>query len=738
MKNLNFHLALVSFLFFAQIDGIFAQNAENFPPPELAPVIQAVKAKGKITLDGKLNEEDWKTAPVFDDFFRQEPRQGGEVEFPTEVRVLYDEVNLYFGAYCRDSLGKKGIRVQDLRRDFVFGENDIFMVQLDPQQLKRFAVSFQSTPLGNQRDLQVFDDSFRDNDWDALWRVRTTVLDSGYLVEMAIPFKSIRYTESEDPSWGITVARLARRKYEYSVYPAIPQAFTPYRMTYAAELQGLELPPPSVNIRVQPYGLAQVNRLVDDQGVSSQTTDWKAGGEVKWAVSPSSVLDLTFNTDFAQADVDRAVNNLTRFNVFFPERRQFFLENSGVYAGADNQDIRPFFSRTIGLSNSQFNADPVPIDAGVRFTDRNQERTLAGLYVHQRATPFQSAVNFGVARYLKNYAEQNNIGVMLTQRIDEAEPENGRLQQNNTTLTIDGLIRPKDELTISYLVSGSRQNSSDSLGLAASFFAGYTANSFYAGWLSRYVDQKYLPGMGFVFAQNILYHNPGGYYIWRPAKGWLSKWVRRADPGFFLNWYQSATTLATQEVSVDIFPIYIFTKTNGLITYTITPSWQNFDFSFPILGQTIRQGEYQFVRHELVYKTDQSKKLSLSTQFSTGSYYDGQLNSVTLGGRVATSPHFAFDFNVERNKFEDFGENRADFTADLFTVGVRLAANPRIQLSGFYQYNSFTQSARINLRGSWEFAPLSFLFLVFNESSFIESPVNNQSLISKITYLKQF
>ena len=718
--------------------NLLAQNAENFPPPEVAPVMQASKAKGKITLDGKLDEEDWKQASVSGDFFMLEPRQGGQVEFPTQVRILFDENNLYIGAFCADSLGKKGIRVQDLRRDFRFGENDIFLVQLDPQQLKRFAVSFQSTPLGNQRDAQIFDDSLIDNDWDALWRVRTSVADSGYFVEMAIPFKSLRYTESDDPTWGITLARLARRKYEFSVTPAIPQAFTPYRMTYAADLKGLELPPPSVNIRIQPYGLAQVNRQVDDQGVSTQTTEWKAGGEVKWAVSPSSVLDLTFNTDFAQADVDRAVNNLTRFNVFFPERRQFFLENSGVYAGADNEDIRPFFSRTIGLSNSQFNADPVPIDAGVRFTDRNQERSLAGLYVHQRATPFQSAVNFGVARYLKNYGKQNNIGVMLTQRIDEADPENGRLQQSNTTVTVDGFIRPKDELTISYLVSGSRQNNSDSMGVAASFFAGYTPNNFYAGWLTRYVDQKYHPGMGFVFAQNVIYHNPGGYYIWRPAKGWLSKWVRRADPGFFVNWYQTASTLATQEFSVDIFPLYIITKTNGLITYTVTPTWQNFDFSFDILGQTISAGQYEFVRHRFVYRTDQSKKLSLNSEFTTGSYYDGSLNSLTLGGRVAPSPYFALDLSIEHNSFENFGENRTDFTADLWTAGIRLAANPRLQLSGFYQYNSLTKSARINVRGSWEFAPLSFLFLVFNESSFQESPVNNQSLISKITYLKQF
>lgn len=339
-----------------QAFALYGQTAQNFPPPEKNIEIVASRAHSKIHIDGKLNEPDWENGSSISDFFAMEPRQGAPILNPTTVKILYDDQNLYFGAFCKDSLGRKGIRVQDLRRDFVFGENDAFFIQLDPQNLKRFNVSFQTTPYGNQRDLQVFDDSFKDNDWDALWKVRTTILDSGYVVEMAIPFKSIRYSNSEKDSvsWGITLARMARRVYEQTVFPAIPQAFSPYRMTYAAQLKGLQLPPAAVNVRIQPYGLAQTNQSTNAQGETSNRTEWKTGGELKWAITPSSVLDLTFNTDFAQADVDRAVNNLTRFNVFFPERRQFFLENSGIYSGADSPGIKPFFSRTLGLSNIQF------------------------------------------------------------------------------------------------------------------------------------------------------------------------------------------------------------------------------------------------------------------------------------------------------------------------------------------------------------------------------------------------
>ncbi|TAF91125.1 MAG: hypothetical protein EAZ47_10335 [Bacteroidetes bacterium] len=324
----------------------------NFPPPAIPVSVYATAATEPVTVDGKLNETDWQKAPIVSQFFRTEPRQGGSYKFATQVRILFDKKNIYFGVFCKDSTGRKGIRVQDLRRDFLFGQNDIFFVQLDPQNLQRFCVSFQTTPYGNQRDLQVFDDDIRDNDWDALWKVRTQITDSGYYAEFAIPFVSLRYNkpkETDSVSWGITFSRLARRSYEQTVFPAIPQAFSPYRMAYAAQLKGLKLPPPSINLRVQPYSLFQYDKTTNAANETSAKSNIKFGGELKWAINPHSVLDATFNTDFAQADVDRAVNNLTRFNVFFPERRQFFLENSGVYAG--NVDgIRPFFSRTIGLA----------------------------------------------------------------------------------------------------------------------------------------------------------------------------------------------------------------------------------------------------------------------------------------------------------------------------------------------------------------------------------------------------
>ncbi len=721
--------------------SLFGQDVddENFPPPDNPPIVKATKANSLLKIDGRLDEPAWAGAEAITDFFRMEPRQGGEYMHNTEVKLLYDEKNLYVGAFCKDSLGRQGVRVQDLRRDFQWGENDIFFVQLDPQNLKQYCVSFQTTPYGNQRDLQNFNDNNTDNDWNALWSVRTQRTDSGYFAEFAIPFKSIRYEEIKpgaSPTWGVTFSRLARRDYEQTVFPAIPQSFSPYRMTYAAQLEGLELPPPSANVRIEPYLLYQYDNI-EDGSTTITEGDVKLGGDVKWAINPSSVLDMTFNTDFAQADVDRAVNNLERFNIFFPERRQFFLENSGIWAGANNRAVVPFFSRTIGLQGN-FNAEPAPIDAGGRYTMRNENRSIAGLYIHQAETDNSPAANFMVGRYLQNYGKENNVGIMFTHRLDEQSSELGREQNNNTTLTVDGLIRPKDTWTISYMVTSSRDNSNDTLGLAGRVSIQNTSNQFYLGYITDFVSERYNPDMGFVFQKNVMRHSPGGYYIWRPKK---IPWIRRADPGVFFNLNHDFQEFGQfQQANIYIFPVYTWFKDNSFLEISLRPTWQNINFDFTPLDIQVEQGDYFYTRYLIRYNTDQSKKWSAGIDYDFGDFYNGTRNTINFSGRLAPVPHAALTIDYEYNNIRELGEQREDLETHLTTVGTRFALNPRVQISAFYQYNTFDEQGRWNVRASWEYRPLSFVYLVFNDTQIdeLDSPFQEQQFIGKITYLKQF
>jgi hypothetical protein len=717
----------------------FSQDNQNFPPPDNPPSIVAQKVRGAIKVDGMLNEKDWGEAETVTDFFRMEPRQGGSYLYDTQVKLLYDQKNLYIGAFCEDSLGRKGVRVQDLRRDFNWGENDIFLVQLDAQNLRQYCVSFQTTPYGNQRDLQSFNDNNIDNDWNALWSVRTHRTDSGYYVEFGIPFKSIRYEQTEtdeQPTWGITISRLARRDYEQTVFPAIPQSFSPYRMTYAAILEGLELPEPSANIRIEPYLLYQYDNIEEGDNTTTDG-DIKVGGEIKWAINPRSVLDLTFNTDFAQADVDRAINNLERFNIFFPERRQFFLENSGIWAGANNRTVVPFFSRTIGLQGT-FDATPARINAGTRYTVRDEDRSIAGMYIHQAETNNSPAASFIVGRYLQNYGNENNVGVMITHRLDERSVDLGSETSNNTTITIDGFLRPKDEWSISYMVSGSRDNSKDTLGLAGRFFAGNSTNKYYLGWLTNFVSADYNPDMGFVFQKNVIWHNPGGYFIWRPKK---IPWIRRFDPGMFFNYYHDFNEPGRfQQANIYLFPVYLILTDGSFLEYAIFPSWQNINFDFAPLGISIPQDDYFYTRHRIRFNTDRSAKVSLSGSLDWGTFYNGRRSTVTGGLRIAPIPHASLSVDYEYNDLNQLGAELEDLETHLITAGTRFALNPRVQLSAFYQYNTFDEQGRWNIRASWEYLPLSFIYLVYNDTQInsLENPFQEQQLIGKVTFLKQF
>jgi hypothetical protein len=724
----------------------------NFPPPATQPHITAREVKaGTVALDGVLSEQEWLAAQEVSDFFQQEPVQAAQNRHATSVRVMFDEQYLYFGVVCRDSAGRGGVRVQDLRRDFIYGENDFFAIQLDPQNLKRYCVSFQATPYGSQRDLQVFDDNFRDNDWDALWRVRTNITDSGWTAEFAIPFATLRYDNAEahdSISWGVSFFRLARRDFEQTTFPPVPQSYTPYRMVYAAQLRGLKLPKPSVNLRVQPYALYEFTstKASRNEAPTVQSIP-KFGGDAKWAVKPDATLDFTFNTDFAQADVDRAVNNLTRFNLFFPERRQFFLENSGVFPEVNNSFVRPFFTRTIGLENTQFAANPVGIDAGVRYVERNSNRALAGMFVRQSGTERQAAANFGVVRYLQNFGAQNSVGAMLTHRYDDASDRLNTGGRHNTTFTADALWRPVDELTVTAMVSGSLDNplarhqgtntpnASSSAGLAGSVYAGYNLNTMYLGTAHSFASERYLPGMGFVAQSNTMFHNPGGYAIIRPTE---RTWWRRWDPGVFLELYHNLNDGTFQQASLDIFPLYFFFQDNAFARYSIVPTWQNINFDFAPVGVEIEQGRYFYVRHILQYSSDASAQFSFVARGELGNYYNGALTTLYGSVRYAPLPNIAFTAEYERNQFFDVGKNRENLTTDLVTGAVRLALNPQLQVSVFYQYNSFDRRSRWNARGSWEFLPLSFLYLVFNDSMIQPSDQQTQAFIGKVVYTHQF
>ena len=244
--------------------------------------------------------------------------------------------------------------------------------------------------------------------------------------------------------------------------------------------------------------------------------------------------------------------------------------------------------------------------------------------------------------------------------------------------------------------------------------------------------------MGFVFQKDVVTHSPGGYAILRPKS---LPFIRRWDPGIFFNYFHDLEDFGNfQQSNIYIFPIYTWFKDNSFLEASFTPTWQNINFDFAPLGLDIAEGRYSYTRYTLRYNSDRSKKFSGSIRYDFGDFYNGIRNSVTAGLRYAPVPQMAMNVNYENNNINDLGLLSEDLETDLYTASLRLALNPRVQLSTFYQYNSFDEQGRWNIRFSWEYMPLSFIYIVFNDTQTdIFDPIQRSTqTISKITFLKQF
>lgn len=705
----------------------------NFLPSTNPLTMYASKTSSNIKLDGKLNEADWQAAKPYTNFIQVDPNQGTTAKYQTVIKILFDNKYLYIGAFCKDTAGKKGVRVQDFRRDFGYFDNDLLGVALDPFNGKRNATGFQTNPYGALRDLQVFDDNIFDREWDALWSARSNITDSGWTCEFAIPWKTLRYPKATKDSvvWGINFNRIARRENENSTFSPYPRSFDGYRMTYAGLLKGIEPPPPSTNIQINPYWVNEYNSKKETGKNAINKYNTKLGGEIKYSPNVHSTIDFTFNTDFAQADADRQVNNLTRFSVFFPERRQFFLENAGLFDAGNEFTFKPFFSRTIGLDNA---GNPIPIDAGLRYTDKNNKYSLGVLYIHQRKTENTQAANMSVLRYLKNYGTQNNIGLLVTNRIDES---NDALKTNiNTTATVTGFNRFSNKLRFNYTVTGSKTSGKyKDDGLATFTRLVYESNGFALFWNTGYVSKSFNPQMGFVSRNNFIKNYVDAYLIKRKLK-WFPKFLRSWEPGVEVDVYQNPNNLKLQEAYIAPYPgFFIFNNGTKIIVRAIF-NWQNLPVNFNPIGIEIAAGNYQYNQLRAEYYSDQSSKFSYTVDVTTGGYFNGKITSLTGAVRYAPSPHLAFNIDYEANYLRNVGIAKEDLNTQLVTPNIRMALNPRLQMNVFYQYNTATERSRWNARFSWEYKPLSFIYLVWNENK--TAGFREDQTIGKISYLKQF
>jgi hypothetical protein len=699
------------------------------------PTLAAIRATGSIRIDGRLDEPDWPRAPIANGFRKIEPVHGAPASAETEVRILFDNRHLYVGIVAHDPEGAAGIQATSMARDFDFYSNDLVGIALDPFRDQRNAIGFQVNPYGAQRDVLAFDDVLFDRDWNGAWSVRTTISDSGWIAEIAIPWSTLRYPREGAGEWGLQFVRLIRRLNEESGWTPWPRGASNNRMEYAGALVGLEPPPPSRNLRLQPYATTRAleSRL---PGATERDFDPDGGGDLKWAVTPNTVLDLTVNTDFGEAEVDRQVVNLGRFPTLFPERRQFFLESASLFetGRVTGLPLRPFYSRRIGLEDGR----PVPIDVGARLVHRTVDRSAGLLIMRQRATATAGPAGFGVVRLSQNVGAGNRLGTAVIHREDGAHEATAA--QGNTVGVVDGLLRLGASGRLQGMWSASTTTGNGGEGTAGYLWLSSNSSRGYFGWIQEYASPGYVAASGFLPRRNYVWSSPAATLDLRP--GWRPASVRRFNPAFVLSIYHDLSPVAFREGWFRVVPLSAELNNGGEIQAWIRREWQRLDRPFaPLPGVSFPTGRYTFTLAGATYRPNTSRPYWAWVTLAAGSYYDGSRQQVIYRASPLPGPRIRLTLDYEGNRFRGLGPTGENLMTHLVSGMVSYTPTPSLDVSTYYEYHSVSRIGVWNARVAWEFRPLSYLYVVFNDrrpaadpNPLLNRPQERQLLL-KLTWL---
>jgi Domain of unknown function (DUF5916)/Carbohydrate family 9 binding domain-like len=716
----------VSQLAFSQSNG-----PQFFDPPTVKKQTHGFRTETAPVLDGRLDDTVWQQAPKIDDFIEYEPNQGRASAHPMVVQIAYDDSALYVAARLTQPGGQKGLNQRDMRRDFNFPDTDSFGLILDPLGDGRNCVSFQVSPFGTLRDMQVIDDDIYEQNWDTVWSAKTTRDDTGWTVEMAIPWKSLRHNGGTKP-FGLQFFRRERGINIDTVWSPVPRSISAWRMSYAGELVGVKPPAPGLlNLQLRPYGIVRAERIGEGQvGVAPSV-----GGEITWNPTPSTVVDLTANTDFAETDVDRRVVNLSRFSVLFPERRQFFLESSGVFqVGFD--EIQPFFSRTIGLNNGE----RVPMSAGLRTVYRTPTTNAGALVVHTLPTPKNPSTLFAIGRYSRNLTDTTKLGGLIAFRHDFAhKTESGQwLPSTNVVPTVDGLYR-KGPLSLGATAMSSflLEDTKNTAGVAGTGYLNINQNWGFFNIYTFGSSPTFEAKTGFVSRPSIFAVGSNFNADYRPP--WKPSFIRTMGPALSVQSIWDTTAGAFQEANVFLNPWQVEFAGGDEAGITTSHSVQTISEAFsPVPKVKFEPRTYDYQRVGFFANTQNSRKVAGGIFASYGGYYSASQLELNPYVSIQPIPHTQLIARWSVNRFTGEGVQGDSATTHLLSFDTRIALNPRFSVFASYQRDTAGNASILNARLSWEFLPLSFVYVVFTDtrSAFPAPglPPTEQRLTVKATY----
>ena len=694
-------------------------DPETFPRPEA----RAVRTVESPRIDGDLADAVWAQAPVISDFIQSQPLPGAPATERTEVRMLYDDDALYIAVLNWDS-DTRNLVVKSLERDFPnqsTRDADMFSLTLDTFLDRRNSFIYLINPYGAYRDGQTFDDSRTlDFGWNGVMDVRTRILEDHWTIEIEIPWSSLRFTPSEaEQSWGLNMGRRVRRRNEDSYWAPVDRRDPVHRMSKAGTLHGFQGLQPGRNLSVKPYLLGENVRGAQVPGEAAGSAA-DGGADLKWGINPELTLDLTWRTDFSQVEVDQERVNLTRFPLFFEERRDFFLENSGVFTfgdvternyrqGSSLRDFTLFQSRRIGLEGGL----PVPIVAGARLTGGMGGFEVGFLNMQTEAEGTAPAQNFTVARLRRNILSGSDVGVLLAHR---TPTDSGFEERENTSLGVDANLRFGDLIVGSYWArsdtpgagagpDGGREGWQDAWKVGVAF----RNQRWNTSAQVRQVDEDFTPGVGFIRRTDIRQHFAALGILHRPAS---IPWLIEFEPYVEFDY---TTDLQSRLVSREgVGGISADLRDGGVFGASVTDRFEALDVPFRVGSQvTLPVGNYTFQEGALTYSSNAGRPLSGSVNVGGGSYYTGDRRSVGVNSAWQANHQFALDLSVDYNRLDFPGVD--SFTSSVYRARVKYGLSTRAFLSAFVQYNDAAEQVVTNVRFNFIHAPLSHLYLVFRE-----------------------
>ena len=676
--------------------------------------VEPPRAPQPPVIDGILDEPAWANAAVIENFTQQEPNEGQPATERTIVRLMYDSESLYIAMEAYDSIAD-GVIATEMRRDsFQLLEEDNFQIILDTFNDNRSGYMFVTNPLGAKLEQQISEEgeggysrsssSTNSNvnvDWDGVWNVSTQQTGNGWVAEIEIPMVTMRFPKTDRQVWGLNFMRNIRRKNEQVYWAPVPKGYELMRVSRAGTLLGLAGIDRGMDLRITPYVLGAGRQDRNTAAVFDGSGLNDVGVDVKYGIAAGLNLDLTLNTDFAQVEVDEQQVNLTRFPLFFPEKRDFFLENAGMFSVKSQQSFGRvadlFFTRRIGLANGQ----PVPIIGGTRLTGKVQRNNVAVMNIQTQGVGGELGENFFVGRYSRDIFARSKVGGIVVNK----EAIGG--SHFNRTIAVDTSLTPHPFLSITGFVAKTESpqvTRDDMMGHMMVMWLSPSARIY-----SEYSDiqDNFNAEVGFVPRLGIRRSKLHGQ--WNPRPG---RWgIRSMDPMLNVEYTtDQANRLLTRRVH---HMMGIQFEDGSSVTFITNKMFEQLDVPFQISqNTTIPVGTYRFWQPSVFYRSDPSQRVSGNARYSPQGFFGGR--RVDWGGGLnwrATS-RIAAQASFRRS---DVTLPGGAFVADLASTTFDLALSPEMTLRSLIQYNSTTDSISTSVRFNWIYKPGSDIYIAYDE-----------------------